>query len=67
MFYYILTSDEKGPLLYGPYSQSIDALQKQGSLSNRGEIHELPTRDRSRAARMLKEQSTGVVNFTYGS
>ncbi len=70
MPFYLLTADKKGPILRGPYNTSDEVLRKQGGLDSklesRGEVFDLPTSDRARAARMVKEQSTGLVNFRYG-
>ncbi len=70
MPFYLLTSDEKGPILRGPYNSSEEVLRKQGGLDSklesRGEMFELPTSNRARAARIIKEKSTGLVNFRYG-
>ena len=65
MYHYILSYDEKGPILYGPYPDEEAVLRKQGTLETRGEVFELSTANRQRAARMIKEQSTGLVNFRY--
>ena len=70
MPFYLLTSDKKGPILRGPYNSSEEVLRKQSNLDSqletRGEMFDLPTSNRARAARMIKEQSTGLVNFRYG-
>lgn len=65
---YLVTYDEKGPILYGPYPDVESVLRKQGSLEDKrnSEIFDLPTNNRQRAARMIKEKSTGLVNFKYG-
>ncbi len=71
MPFYLVTADKKGPILRGPYNTSDEVLGKQGNLDtqleSRGEVFELPTTNRARAARMIKEQSTGLVNFKYGN
>ncbi len=68
MPHYILAYDQKGPILYGPYSDTDLVLRKQSSLENsdRSEVFELSTNNRQRAARIIKERSTGLVNFRYG-
>ena len=69
MPFYLLTNDNKGPILRGPYNTSDDVLRKQGgidsNLETQGEIFDLPTTNRARAARIIKEKSTGLVNFKY--
>ncbi len=69
MPHYILAYDQKGPILYGPYSDTDAVLRKQASLENRSEseIIELTTNNRQRAARIIKERSAGLVNFRYGA
>ena len=70
MPFYLLTSDKKGPILRGPYNTNDEILKIQNSLDtqleSRGEVFDLPTTNRSRAIRMVKEQSTGLVNFRHG-
>ena len=67
MAFYILTYDDKSPIVYGPYRTNEEAFRKQVTFKDRGEIFDLPTSNRSRAVRMIKAQSnTGLVNYKKG-
>lgn len=67
MAFYILTYDDKSPIVYGPYKTNEDAFRKQSSFAERGEIYDLPTTNRARAIRMIKAQSdTGLVRYKKG-
>ena len=67
MAFYILTYDEKSPIVYGPYTTNDEALRKQTTFLERGEIFDLPTSNRARAIRMIKAKSdTGLVNYKRG-
>ncbi len=69
MPHYIVSIDEKGPILWGPYDDQVEMLKKQGSMEGQPQVYDLPTRNRQRAARMIKEKmSTGgsIPRFGYG-
>lgn len=69
MPFYIVSYDDKSPILWGPYMDQTEALRKQSSLEGKPEVHELPTTDRNRAGRMIKAEmqgSSGLVRLRYG-
>ena len=69
MAFYILTGDDKGPILYGPYNDWETAQGRSNKIEQQNkEVIELDTRDRTRAARILKERpEVGLKNFQYGN
>ena len=69
MYYYIVTYDDKSPILIGPYTDNTEVLRRQASLHGKSEVHELPTANKQRAARMIKAEMVykgGLVRFKHG-
>ena len=69
MAFYLVSYNEKSPILWGPYTDQTEMLSKQSSLEGRSEVFDLPTTDRQRAVRMIKaEISKGgeLERFQYG-
>jgi len=68
-YFYVLTSDGKSPILFGPYREETDALRKQSEVKDFSEVFDLPTGDRTRAVRMIKANGKGtelIERFKHG-